>query len=448
MRYAAKKTFDFTAGPIAGPLLMFALPLLAGNLLQQMYSITDSIIVGRLLGANALAAIGAASPVIRLSIALAIGFTLGVSVVISQYYGAHDEKNIRNVISTSYIFFTAIALVLTLIGVVFAPDILEMIDTPETVMGDAVGYLRLSFAGTFFLLGYNVSSAVYRGVGNSLIPLCMLLASTVLNIVLDLLFVIYLGMGVSGTAFATVLSQGISFLLSFLYFNGAYREYGIRLCSLSFRGRLLQRILKIGIPSGVKGSMYWLGFLLITSLVNSYGAIAVAAFSIVGKIDSFIQTPMISLSSSLSTYVGQNVGAKNCRRISRGVNICILISLVFAFVMTASVFLLSDCLMSLFTKEQEIIEYGSMYLKIVSVFYLVYVLQEVPQGVAIGCGDTIWLLLSTIFAMWVVRLPLSYILSARFGLNGIWLSMPSGWFVALIFCGGYYVSGYWRKKCK
>ena len=179
-----------------------------------------------------------------------------------------------------------------------------------------------------------------------------------------------------------------------------------------------------------------------------FGTETVAAYSIASKIDSFVQTPMISLSNALSTYVGQNVGAKKPDRIKQGVKISVLIGVLFSLIMTLTVFIFSEKLMSIFTNNIEVITIGAKYLKIVSALYLVFALQEVPQGVAVGCGDTLWLLLSTICAMWVVRLPLAYILSDKFGLNGLWFSIPSGWFIAFLFANSYVLSGYWKKKIK
>lgn len=442
----SKRTVDFTKGPITKPLLLFALPMLFGNILQQMYSITDSIIVGRFLGDVALAAIGASSPVVRLSISMIIGFTLGVSVVISHYFGAHDDEGVRKAVATCCTFFFYCSIAISIIGYIATPYILKSMATPPDAMEDAIRYLRVSFIGSLLMIGYNVVNSVFRGLGNSKLPLYMLLLSTLLNVVLDVFFVFALRLGVAGSAWATVISQGIAFMLSFAYFQRMYKEYAFSFRSTHFYRGDLFRILKIGVPSGVKGSMYWLGFVLITGVVNSYGAFAIAAFSTASKIDSFVQTPMIALSSSLSTYVAQNVGAKQECRIKKGVRVSILLSLLFAFVMTVSVFFFAEKLMHLFTENESVIELGSQYLKIVSVLYIIYVLQEVPQGVAIGCGDTLWLMLSTICAMWVVRLPLCLILSNAIGLKGVWLSMPSGWFVALLFCGGYYISGYWKKR--
>ena len=443
-----RKTFDFTQGNIALPLIAFAFPMLLGNILQQTYSIFDSIVVGRFIGKEALASIGASNPITRLSIALVIGITLGVSVAVSQAIGSHKQDDVKKAISTAYIFFTEFSLVITILGFVLTPYILKAIGTPNEVLQLAITYLRITFIGTIPMVGYNVSASVFRGLGNSRVPLIMLAISTALNIILDLIFVLAFNLGVAGTAWATILSQTISFILSLIILFKNYSQYLSRDSIKVFEASSLKKILKIGVPSGLKGSMYWLGFVLITSIINSFGTETMAAFSIASKIDSFVQTPMISLSNALSTYVGQNVGAKKPQRIKQGVRVSVLIGILFSFIITLCVFVFAKNLMGIFTDNVEIIEIGAKYLKIVSALYLVYALQEVPQGVAVGCGDTLWLLLSTICAMWVVRLPLAYTLSDKFGLTGLWFSIPSGWFVALLFANSYVLSGYWKKRIK
>ena len=204
-----RNSIDFTNGPIIRPLLGFTLPLFLGNILQQMYAVTDSIIVGRLLGPQLLAAIGASSPIIHLCLSVMIGFSLGVNIRVAQLFGTHEQNKMHICIVSSYIFFLSLAIVVTVFGIIFAPLILKTIETPSDVLHDAVLYLRISFAGTILMVGYNTTSAIYRGIGNSATPLFMLILSTVLNIALDFLFVIGFGWGIGGTAIATIISQGM-----------------------------------------------------------------------------------------------------------------------------------------------------------------------------------------------------------------------------------------------
>lgn len=436
----------FTEGGIGPSLIRFAIPLFWGSILQQFYNIADSIIVGNILGPEALAAIGASTPINRLFIAVAIGITLGVAVLVSQNLGADDKEAVRQTISTSYIFFALLSVCLLVPGLAFARQLLQTFQTPAEILDDATAFLQVTFVGVIPMIGYNVSSAIYRGFGNSRVPLLMLLISTLLNVVLDLLALLVLRTGVAGVAWATVFSQFVAFVFALVFFRRSYGAYDISLRQRLFNGTLLRQCLKIGIPSGIKGSAYWGGVALLTSVVNTYGTTAVAAFSIVSRIDSFIQTPLISLQNSLAAFVGQNVGARKRERIQEGVKISLRIGLAFSLFLSVLVYIFAPSGLLLFTQDMQVVEIGVQYLRIVCIFYAVYAIEEVIQGLAVGFGDTWILLLSTIVAMWAVRLPLTYFLSSRLGLDGVWWSMPSGWFIAMLFTCGYYFWGGWKKR--
>ena len=441
-----KKAVDFTSGPIVKPLLLFSIPMFAANILQQMYNITDSIIVGQLLGANALASIGSSSAIINLSISIAIGMTLGVAVTVSQFFGAQDMVNVKKAVSTCYLFFILVGVAISILGLIFSQKLLELVKTPPQIFSDALSYLRLTFVGTTLMIGYNVANAIYRGLGNSRLPLIFLIISTALNIILDLIFVVFFNLGVKGTALATIISQAISFILSFSYYQKNYSSIKLSLSSFNFDFHLLKKILKIGVPSGIKGGMYWGGFVVITSLINSYGPNTVAAYSIASRIDAILQSPLISLQHALSTFVGQNYGARKKERIKTGVRTSMIMGLCFALIMTLIVFTLSNSMLRLFTDNKNVIEIGIQYLHITSIFYIIYALQEVVQGVAVGSGDTIILMISTITAMWIVRIPCAFIFSSLWQSKGIWLSLPTGWFIASLYANGYYLSGHWKRK--
>lgn len=440
------KITDLSEGPIALPLIRFAIPLLFGSLLQQTYSITDSIIVGNFLGASGLAAIGASSPIINLSIAVAIGITLGVSISAAQHFGAKETEALKTTIWTSYVFFLLLSLAISFAGAIFSRSLLKLIRTPKENLADAARYLRITFLGTPFVLGYNVTSSLFRGIGDSKTPLKLLAISTCMNVILDIVFIIVFNTGIWGAALATCISQCIIFIVAVMVFFLKNRELVPVHDARSFNTKELSKFLSIGIPSGIKGSMYWGGFVLLTSLINSFGSDTIAAFSIASRIDSVVQTPMISLQHALGTFVGQNVGAKKTDRISRGVNTASILGTALAICMTIVVYFGCPIFLSLFSRSEAIVNIGTQYLRTVSLFYIVYALQETTQGVAIGCGDTWILMISTIVAMWGLRIPLAYTLSSRLGSEGIWLSIPSGWFIAAIFAWGYYLSKYWKRR--
>ncbi len=444
-----RKYIDFTTGNIGKPLIAFSIPLFLGNILQQLYSITDAMIVGNLLGPEALAAIGATSPITNLSISLAIGVTLGVSVTVSQFFGANDNDNVRLTISTGYIFFLFFGIAIMILGISLTPAILRLISTPSEILQDAIAYLRITFCGTVFLIGYNVTNSMFRGFGNSKMPLILLALSTVMNIFLDYILIRFAGMGVDGAALATITSQAIAFILAFTMFQKNYGDFRLRIRNTRlFSRKILADSLRIGIPSGLKGSTYWLGFVFITSVINRFGTATIAAYSIAAKIDSLLQTPIISLQNGLSTFVGQNAGANKPERIKNGVRTSMSFGMAFAVFMTVAVFCFAHPILSLFTDDPEVIAIGTDYLRITSIFYIIYALQEVVQGVAVGVGNTLILLCSTIVAMWVIRVPLVYLAADMFGAEGIWWCLPSGWFVAAAFANGYYLSGKWRERIK
>jgi putative MATE family efflux protein len=437
---------DFTRGKIFRKIVFFSIPLLLGSIFQQLYNITDSIIVGNLLGPTALAAIGATAPIIKLFISLGIGISLGVSVLVSQYFGSHSPENLRLVIQTSYVFFALFSFTVTVLGLIFARPVLMAIHTPSEVLDDAVGYLQVTFLGTFMMIEYNIVNAIFRGIGNSHIPLYILIASSILNILLDFFFLIILKFDVRGAAFGTIISQGAAFVCSYVLFDYYYKEFRIRWDHVSFDRKILRKCLKIGLPSGLKSSLYWGGYLYITSIVNTFGTAVVAAFAGASRIDALVQTPLQSLGSGLASFVGQNLGANQIRRIKSGVRVSVGFGIITALVITFFIFTFSHTIMRYFTGDEEIVRIGAEYLKIVSSFYIIYALQEVIQGLAVGYGSTVILMVSTITAMWVVRIPLAYLLSLKFGFRGIWFSIPTGWFIAMIFTNSYYLWGRWRQK--
>jgi len=443
---AQSNTAAFVGGAIWKNLLRFAIPLFFGNILQQLYAITDSVIVGRLIGPSALAAIGASQPIVRLSISIAVGITLGVSVLTARFVGSGDTTKVRQVVSTCRLFFSLLAIAVTIPGVLLSRELLTLFRTPPEILDDAAAYLRAMFLGVYPMLGYNVFAAVFRGFGNAKVPLLMLALSTVLNVGLDLLTVEVFHLGVEGTAWATMLSQVVALKLASVYLRRGYSAYFEPARKLRVDPKLLKACLKIGIPSGVKGTAYWGGISLLTSVVNSFGAAATAAFSVASRVDALLQAPLISLQMSLAAFAAQNIGAGKTERVRKGMLVSMLIGMVFAAMITVSVYIFAPAGMRVFTSDEQIIAMGAEYLRTVCLFYVVYAWQEVIQGVAVGAGDTLILLISTITAMWVLRVPLAYILSARMGVSGVWLSMPSGWIVAAVFAQGYYSSGRWQRK--
>ncbi|MCQ2412375.1 MAG: MATE family efflux transporter [Sphaerochaetaceae bacterium] len=437
---------DLTEGKVGRQIILFSLPLMLGNMFQQIYSITDSIIVGNLLGSEALAAVGATMPVVKLSISLFTGITLGLSVVISQSFGTHNNEEVIKAIDSGYCFFMLFSVILSIFGFVMTPTFLRWIRVPATIMGDAIKYLRVTFLATLFLVGYNVSNSIYRGIGNSTMPLIILVISTLLNILLDYVFIRFIGLGVEGTAWATLTAQGISFLVSYAVFQIKYPHFRTDIRHLKFDSQSLKKSLKIGMPSGLKATFYWGGYTIITSTVNVFGQATIAAFGVASKIDGFVQTPISSLGNGLASFVGQNLGAVKPERVRKAIRASVWFGVFVSVLLTIILFTFARPIIMLFTNDEEVIALGIEYLRIVSLFYVIYSLQEVIQGLSVGTGNTLLLMISTITAMWVVRIPAAKILSHYLGAKGVWMSIPTGWFVAMFFTNSYFVTGKWRKK--
>ncbi len=437
---------DLTEGREGRQIVLFSIPLMLGNMFQQLYSITDSIIVGRLLGSQALAAVGATIPIVRLSISLFQGITLGLSVVVSQSFGRHSDEDVRKAIDSGYCFFILFSILLSVVGFFLTPTLLRWIRTPQEILADSIGYLHVTFLATLFSVGYNVANATYRGIGNSTVPLVTLVLSTVLNIALDYIFVTFLHMSVVGTAWATLIAQGTAFISSFIYFQVKYPNYRTDPRHLNYSRESLVKSLKIGMPSGLKASLYWGGYTVITATVNTFGAATVAAFGVASKIDSFVQTPVGSLGNGLASFVGQNLGANKPQRVEKAIKVSVSMGVLISLMLTLIMYFFARPIIMLFSSDEEVIAIGVEYLKLVSLFYVIYALQEVIQGLSVGTGNTILLMISTITAMWVVRVPVAKILSSFMGAKGVWLSIPTGWFVAMLFTNSYYVTGKWRTK--
>ena len=381
-------------------------------------------------------------PIIQVSSTLAIGITMGISVVISQKVGQDLTNDVKNTIKTSLIFFSFFSICLSLFGFFFASYFTRLIKVPPQIIKEATSYLMIIMLGSFGKIEYNVCNAVFRGLGNSLIPLIILIVSALLNIVFELIAILVFNLGIAGTALATIISQLLSYITSNIILNRKYYQYRYG----HFNKTLLSQIIKIGLPSGLKAMLYWGGYTFISTTINQFGAVIVAAFGIASKIDSFVQTPHSSLNACLASFVGQNMGIGNLDRIKKAVKTSRTIGYIVAFISTVAVYVFAGSLLSLFTPDQQVIKEGIKYLRIVSVFYLVYSFQEVIQGVAVGSGHTIILMISTITAMWLVRIPIASILSARIGILGVWISIPSGWFVASMFTNIFYYSGKWKNN--
>ncbi len=437
---------DLTKGPVTRQLIWFTMPMLLGNVFQQMYNIVDTIIIGRYIGTDALASAGASFPVIFVLISLVIGITTGTTIIISQYYGAKDLAAVKRAIDTAMIFLFVASIVLTIAGVLLIDSIWKLIGLPEHLVKDATIYFNVFAAGLVLMFGYNATSAILRGLGDSKTPLYFLIISTFLNIGFDLLFVLVFGWGIAGVAFATVLAQGIAFGLSVVYLNRTHKVIRFSVKGLVFDRDIFRHSLRIGIPTGMQHTFVSLGMLALLGIVSPFGGNTLAAYTIAGRIDSFAALPAMNFSMALSTFVGQNIGANRPDRVRSGLRSTLLLTTAMSFMVTLAAWFFGRELMRIFTTDPEVIEIGYSYLVIVGSFYVLFSAMFVTHGVLRGAGDTIVPMFITLFSLWVLRVPLSYFLSRTMGTDGIWWGIPIAWAFGFFAAYLYFRTGRWKTK--
>lgn len=437
---------DFTKGNVTKLILNFTLPMLLGNVFQQLYNIVDSIIVGKVLGKEALASVGASFPIIFTLIALLIGIGSGFSIIISQFYGAKDINRVKRAIDTMYIFLFGAGIIVSVLGIYFSEDLFLLLQLPEELIPQATSYLNVYMAGMIMFFGFSGTSSVLRGLGDSKTPLYFLILASIFNIIFDLLFVMVFKWGIAGAAWATVIAQSGAFISGIIYLNRSHNILKFSLFKLVFDKEIFIKSLKIGIPSGLQHTFVALGMMALLGIVNTFGTDVIAAYTAAGRIDSLAMMPAMNFSQAVAAFVGQNLGANKIDRVRQGFKVTFIMSNVFCLFMTAIIILFGSHLMKLFTTDVNVIAIGEKYLIIVSSFYLLFSTMFTINGVLRGAGDTLIPMFITLFALWIIRIPGAYFLSSKIGETGIWWSIPLGWSMGTIFSYLYYRTGRWKTK--
>jgi len=441
---------DFTQGSIPRHILMFSLPLFAGNLLQMLYNVVDSIWVGQVIGKHALGAVTVSQPLIFALISLVVGLTMATSTLVGQYRGAGNEEMVRRTIGTSLILLAALGALVGVIGVILRYPMLRLIATPEENIHDSAAYLGIYMGGILALFLYNTLGAILRGLGDANPPLVALAIATVLNIVLDSVFILGLGpvpqMGVPGVAIATVIAQGVSavwlawWILKKTDLVGLNREYW------QVDWGLAGRIFRIGLPAGLQQAVVSFGMVTVTALINSFGPDVVAAFGAAQRLDSAAFLPSMSMGLAVTSVVAQNLGAGKLDRVSSAVRWCAGLGVLITAAVTAVAVMKPTILIALFNREPDVLAAGSLYLKINGWSYIFFALVFVLGGVMRGAGDTMATLILTIIGLWVVRVPAAYLLAARMGPAGIWTGILISAVASFLLHLGYYATGRWKRK--
>ena len=440
---------DMSHGSEAKLILFFTVPMFVGNVFQQLYNMVDAVVVGRYIGRSALAAVGTSFPVMFLLISFVMGLTMGVSVLISQLFGAQEMEKLKRAVSTTLIFLTACAVVLTFVGLFAGRWLLTLLATPPEVLDMAAAYLNIIFAGIIFTFAYNAFSGILRGLGDSKTPLYFLIIASLLNVVLDILFVTTFKMGVSGAAYATVISQAVASILCAIYVYKRIEILRLKRKDWVFDRDLFKKAVKLGIPASFQQTILSIGFMAVQSLVNRFGDITMAAYTAASRVDSIAMMPIMNFGLAISTFTGQNMGANRLDRVHRGYITTLGMTAIACILATIVIIPFGPYLIGIFVDKGEtaVIAQGTEYITVVSYFYILMGLMFVTNGLLRGAGDMIPSLFSTALALgirvaaawWLCRIP-------SIGYRGIWFSIPIGWFFGLGIALIRYYSGSWKKK--
>lgn len=424
---------DLTKGKITKTMIIFALPMILGNLLQQMYNIADTLIVGQFLGSDALAAVGAAYSLMTFITSVLLGLCMGSGAVFSICWGEQNTEKLRSAVFTAFVFIAALTVILNAAVFLMTDPILRLLNVPEEIYGMMKSYIWVIFWGIGAVFLYNYFAALLRAVGNSVVPLIFLAVSAVLNIILDLYFVLGLRWGVSGAAFATVLAQIVSGvgIGAYTWIKQPNLRPGRRHCR--FNSALIKELAQFSILTSVQQSVMNLGILMVQGLINSFGTVVMAAFAAAVKIDSFAYMPVQDFGNAFSTFIAQNYGAKKWERIKEGIKKAVIISVIFCLIISAAVCFLAKPLMLIFIQPQEteILAVGVQYLRVEGAFYCGIGCLFLLYGYYRAVGRPGMSVVLTVISLGT-RVILAYTLSAvdSIGVLGIWWSVPIGWFLA------------------
>lgn len=437
---------DLTEGAVWKVILRFAFPLLIGNVLQQAYNLTDSIIVGQFLGKEALAAVSASYFIYYFVISLVIGIGSGTTVVISQLYGAKQYAKVQLAFSSFFIFMLVAGIALSIAGILFAEPLFRITRTPEEVIPQAVAYFRIYIGGTFLFVTFNSIISILRGVGESIRPMVFILITTVLNVLLDLLFIPVLHWGIEGAARATVIAQGIGMCIALVYVNNTHPLFSIKKKDMLFDSRLFRESLRIGLPTSVQQCAIAIGLVALLGIVNQFGTDTLTAYGAAGKIDTLITQAILTLSGALAAFCGQNIGARRWKRVLQGVRFTMLANLAIGALTFLTVWLFGNELMLIFTDDTNVITIGKEYLLIISGFFAIHGALNVLNGALRGAGSTLFPMITSLLCLWIFRIPMAYWLSAWFGRVGIWWAIGISITIGLVATLVYYKKGKWRKE--
>lgn len=445
---------DMTVGKPWEKIVAFTIPMLIGNIAQQLYNTVDSIVVGKYVGDNALAAVGSASPILNLLLVLFVGISMGVGIMVSQYFGSRDRENLSLTIGSSIMLTAVSSILLMFFGAMIIRPVLHLLNTPDSIIDWCTSYLFIILMGILGPAYYNILCGILRGLGDSLSALVYLLIATVLNIILDLWFVAGFHMGVAGVALATVIAQLVSALMCFFKLCRMTDLFDLKFQYLKPDRENIMTVLRLGLPSGVTQAIFSLAMVVVQSLTNSFGELVIAANVIIMRVDGFAMMPNFSFGTAMTTYSGQNVGAGKLERVKQGAKQGTFIAVGTSAVITALILLFGRYLMAIFTSTEELVALSANMMKILAAGYIAMAVTQSLSGVMRGAGDTVtpmWISMITTVA---IRVPLAYGIAfltrtpemPQGSYTCIWISLLCSWVLGAVITAFFYRMGNWKKK--
>ena len=442
----ANRTVDMTSGSVFRHVLIFTFPLLIGNLFQQFYNLVDSLVVGNFVGANALAAVGTCGSLNYLIFALSSGLSVGLGILAAQAFGARNTEDIRRIVAGGISILGGAGILVCVVGYALAPALLRLLRAPDSVLPDATTYLRLICLGTVPVALYNGIASILRAMGDSRTSLYFLIAASLINVVLDLVFVLGLGWGVFGVGLATLISQIASFVISLVYALVKVSVFRLRKEELKFDGEIVKRALILGIPVAAQTSIISVSTMVLQGVVNGFGETVMAAYTVVDRVEQIVQQPYTSLGTALTTFAGQNVGAQRLDRVKQGFKVSVYLALGFSLMLLPIAYGFGPQIIGVFVKEPDVIAIGARALKINSLFYFALGMIYVPRSILNGCGDSAFAMINGVTEV-ICRIVYSNVFTRipAIGCWGIWITTGFTWGTTALVCLHRYFRGKWRR---
>lgn len=442
-------TTDMTKGSPMRLLVNFAIPLMIGNIFQQLYNFIDTIVVGRFISADALAAVGTTGNIISIMNSLMMGLSVGAGIVVAQYFGIRNMEKLKQAMVALADLILVLTIVMSLLGFILGPVVLRILQVPDKLMGDSLTYLRICCLGLVGMTIYNGAASILRSIGDSRTPLLAMVVSSIVNVVCNLLFVLVFSLGVAGVAYGTIIAQTVSALICMVRMHLSCRSLGIEHLDMKFNWDMIHIIVKAGIPSAIQGMLISLGGMSVQGLVNTFGAATMSAYAAVQRVDSVTIQVVVAIGSALSVFTGQNIGNRDYDRIREALHKTLILMMVCCFCLAILVLGFRSQILSIFLDPEEAsesIRIGSVYLTVIGIAYMIAGIMNSYLNLIRGAGDVNASLLAGVAEI-TGRIIFAYLLVIPFGVTGIWLATPLSWGCGCLYSVVRYYSGNWKRQC-